>query len=167
MRRSVAGESGSAADFFRQPGGDLGRRMGRAFDDAFAREGWPVALIGSDCPLIGLPHLESLFSTVEAGTDAVLLPVEDGGYFGLALAGPAPEAFVDIPWSTDTVLEDTIRALRRARRKVQVLPPLYDVDTGADLVRLASDLQGAAEIAPETARLLDELAPGNLAGVME
>jgi glycosyltransferase A (GT-A) superfamily protein (DUF2064 family) len=85
----------------------------------------------------------------------------------LGLAGPAPAAFVDIPWSTDSVTEDTVRALRRARREVQVLPPLYDVDTGADLVRLAGDLQGAPKMAPETARILDGLAPGNLAEVME
>jgi rSAM/selenodomain-associated transferase 1 len=154
---AIQGRNAPAMEYFRQSDRDLGERMGLAFDDAFARQRPPVALIGTDCPLIGLRHIENLFAAVETGADAALIPVDDGGYVGLALARPAPEAFAGIPWSTPAVLETTVGALRGAGRTVQVLAPLYDVDTPEDLARLARDLRADPARATETARVVREL----------
>jgi rSAM/selenodomain-associated transferase 1 len=143
--------------FHRQPEGELGHRLSRAFDEAFTAGGQPVVVIGTDCPLLGPTHLEDLFSAVEADADAALIPTRDGGYAALALAEPAPEAFTGIPWSTETVLELTLQALRTAGRTVLLLPTLYDVDTGADLTQLTEDLRTDPSAAPETAHVLHEL----------
>jgi rSAM/selenodomain-associated transferase 1 len=145
---------GEDAPIHFQPEGDLGRKMRDAFADAFSRGGRPVAIVGTDCPLLGPTHLESLFSALEPGFDAALLPVEDGGYVGLALTRFAPEPFEGIPWSTGRVLEATLAALRSAGRRVRVLPRLYDVDTASDLERLTRDLRADPARAPETARVL-------------
>jgi len=155
---SIRELAGAHVPLYSQPEGDLGRKMGAAFEDAFARGGGPVAVVGTDCPLLRPADLENLFSAVESGCDVSILPVEDGGYFGLALRRFVPEPFEAIPWSTGQVLEATLAALRRAGRTVRVLPQLYDVDTAADLERLAGDLAADPARAPETARVLLALA---------
>jgi ABC-type Fe3+-hydroxamate transport system substrate-binding protein len=93
----------------------------------------------------------ALWEALGRGADAAVIPAQDGGYAALALAGPAPEAFEDIPWSTDKTLEVTLRRLRGAGRRVELLAPLRDVDDLGDLQWLAGELAGRPQAAPATA----------------
>ncbi len=57
----------------------------------------------------------------------------------IALHEPHPELFREIPWSTDRVFETTISIARRHGLSVTLLPEWYDVDSVADLRRVAGD----------------------------
>lgn len=140
-----------------QKGSHLGERLSDAFEGAFCAGFGPVAVIGTDCPLMGPEHLQELYSQVQAEPDACLIPAEDGGYVALGLARPCPEAFARIPWSTGSVLDATVAALTGAGRVVKRLSPLYDVDNFTDIERLYQDLRSDPARAPATAALLREL----------
>ena len=141
----------------RQPPGSLGDRLETAFADAFATSSGPVGVVGSDCPHCDADQLQSLFTALADGADAVLLPAEDGGYAGLAIGAPVPNLFRDIPWSTAEVAGATMERLRHSGRKVSVLPAVFDVDTEAELKRLARLLRDHPGLAPHTSAALAEI----------
>ncbi|GAB4260256.1 MAG: TIGR04282 family arsenosugar biosynthesis glycosyltransferase [Deferrisomatales bacterium] len=149
---------------YRQGAGDLGERLARAFRSAFHRGGGPVAVVGTDCPLLEAAHLHELFDALAQGAEASVLPAEDGGYAALGLAAPCPAVFRDIPWSTASVLAHTLDVLEGEGRRVQVLPAVYDVDDRRDLERLTRDLAARPGRAPSTARTLTRLAAAPPAG---
>src|SRR5437763_10504937 len=60
----------------RQPDGDLGARMLAALDAARG----PAIVIGTDCPALQPAHLRAAAAALTGGVDAVVVPVEDGGY---------------------------------------------------------------------------------------
>ncbi|MDF1555495.1 MAG: TIGR04282 family arsenosugar biosynthesis glycosyltransferase [Deferrisomatales bacterium] len=139
-----------------QPPGTLGERLEAAFGDAFARSPGPVGVIGSDCPHCDTGQLQALFAPLSDGADAVLLPAADGGYAGLAVRTPVPDLFHGIPWSSAAVAAATLGRLRGSGRRVSVLPPMFDVDTAAELAQLARLLREHPERAPHTSRVLAE-----------
>ena len=146
-----------------QRGADLGERERAAFADLFAAGFRKVVMVGSDLPTLPAGHVRRALEQVAPGT-AVLGPSEDGGYYLLALAAPAPGAqvpdlFTGIRWSTAEALDDTLAAARRAGLRVALVPRWRDVDDAAGLARLRADLQAPAgrARAPETARVLGEL----------
>jgi hypothetical protein len=60
-----------------------------------------------------------------------------------------------MPWSTDRVIPETEARVRRMGLTLSYLPEWHDVDTGADLNRLARELTGVARSdnrAPRTTR---------------
>ncbi|MHC4396366.1 MAG: TIGR04282 family arsenosugar biosynthesis glycosyltransferase [Planctomycetota bacterium] len=120
-----------------QLGKDLGERMKnafqRTFDDNFAR----AIIIGSDSPDLPVDYI-NLALLALLTYDAVIGPAEDGGYYliGYRRTGFLPEAFDGIIWSGESVCEQTIRILRRHKRRVSLLPQWYDVDTPTDLKSL-------------------------------
>jgi hypothetical protein len=65
--------------------------------------------------------------------DVVLGPATDGGYWLIGLRRPAPALFSDIPWSTDSVIEQTRDRARSLGLSVHSLEPLPDVDRPEDL----------------------------------
>ena len=124
-----------------QQGDDLGARMRYALAEALARGDVPI-LVGTDCPAIDAAYLASASAALEAG-DAVLGPVEDGGYALVGLARDV-DAFSGIAWSTPTVMADTRAALARADVRWTELPALWDVDTVEDLARWRAPAARAA-----------------------
>jgi glycosyltransferase A (GT-A) superfamily protein (DUF2064 family) len=70
--------------------------------------------------------------------ESVLGPAEDGGYVLLGLRKPQPEIFVDMPWGTSQVLNET---MVRLKGEVKSLSTLWDVDRGEDLIRLRDAAQ--------------------------
>jgi uncharacterized protein len=122
-----------------QAEGDLGRRMERALAGALA-SGAPAAVLASDVPGLGPRHLAEAFGVLAAGdADLVLGPSPDGGYYLLALAaGPPPELFRGIRWSSDAVLSATRSAAERLGLRVHQLEPLVDVDRVEDLGTLGA-----------------------------
>ncbi len=118
-----------------QPPGDLGERMLAAFQDHLARGG-PAILIGTDCPGLGPAHLHAARDALAGGSDAVLVPAEDGGYALLGLYRVHPRVFEGVPWGTSSVLAETRARLRSLRLATRELPPLRDVDRPEDLTWL-------------------------------
>lgn len=122
----------------RQPGGDLGARMATAFDHGVS------VLVGCDIPALAAGHVDAALGLL-AEADVVLTPTEDGGYCLIAMNAPHARLFEAIPWGTDQVLAATLAAAsgssgNNARPagnalSVRLLPPLWDVDNGADLAR--------------------------------
>lgn len=115
--------------------GDLGARMARAIEAAFAAGASRVVLIGTDCPGLASEHLILAFAALESA-DVVLGPAKDGGYWLIGTRVRAPTLFADMPWSTPDVLALTRRRAREAGWSLTHLDTLADVDTPADLETL-------------------------------
>ncbi len=111
-----------------QGGGDLGRRLQAAFAEAFAAGAQRVVIIGSDCPEVNAGDIQEAWRELRK-FDVVVGPAVDGGYWLIGLRQPSPELFEDMAWSSETVLAETMQRARAARRSIQVLRILTDVDT--------------------------------------
>lgn len=118
----------------RQCEGDIGARMAHALRAATADN--PLLLVGTDCPARTAADLLAAIEALDSGCDAVLGPVEDGGYSLIGLARFEAQVFAGIVWSTDQVLAQTLARLRRHEFRVRMLPALWDVDRPDDLTRL-------------------------------
>ncbi|MHB8532883.1 MAG: TIGR04282 family arsenosugar biosynthesis glycosyltransferase [Solirubrobacteraceae bacterium] len=124
-----------------QQSGDLGARLRSAAQLVFRRGGGPLAVIGTDAPELGAPHLREADRALAAGHDASLVPTFDGGYALIALARPIPAAF-DLPpaaWGGPDVLALTVGALQAAGHSCALLEPVRDLDTPSDAARVAAD----------------------------
>lgn len=118
-----------------QQGADIGERMAHAFDYAL-HDATPALLIGSDCAALAPPYLRAAATLLADGSDAVLGPAEDGGYFLIGMRRACPALFAGISWSTATVAQQTRARLQAAGLRWQELPPIWDVDEPGDLARL-------------------------------
>jgi uncharacterized protein len=122
-----------------QGSGDLGARMERAFDQAFASGGERVVLIGSDCPGLSQKDIEEAWNAL--GTkELVAGPSLDGGYWLIGLREPKPALFQDIPWSTERVLGETLKRAREQGMAIHLLRMLTDVDTEKEWIEFLKDL---------------------------
>lgn len=137
-----------------QPEGDLGVRMGAAFDRGLA-EAERVVIIGSDAPTLPFSTIVAAFNGLEHA-ELVLGPSNDGGYFAIGATAESP-SFDGVRWSTEFTYRDT-RAVN-ASREIGALPPWYDVDDEADLQTLRAHLSTSPTAAPATAAALRELMP--------
>ena len=124
-----------------QRGDDLGARLRFATGDVFEEHAGPLAVVGTDAPLLGPAHFRAAAEELRRGADAALVPALDGGYALIALARPAPQAF-SLPagaWGGADVLALTLNALRRDGRSCAVLAPVRDLDTADDALALFAD----------------------------
>jgi rSAM/selenodomain-associated transferase 1 len=136
-----------------QPAGDLGERLGVAFDEGL-RHYERVVVIGSDMPTLPFSLVVAAFDALDAA-DITLAPANDGGYTLIGATGPRRPSFDGVRWSTPTAFVDTVRANRT--REVAVLPPWYDVDDENDLDVLRAHLSVRPSAAPATRRCLSRL----------
>lgn len=111
--------------------GDLGDRLARAVDAAFADGARRVVIIGSDCVEFEAEDIKAAFREL-AQFDVVIGPAVDGGYWLLGLRAPQPELFSGVAWSTDQVLAQTLQSAKQLGLRIQLLQILNDVDTEAD-----------------------------------
>lgn len=114
----------------RQPDGDLGTRMLAAMADSER----PTLVIGADCPALTPAHLRDAAAALSEA-DVVLIPAEDGGYVLIGGRTAQPQLFSGIAWSTSTVLHETRAGISALGLTAAELPPLWDLDTEADLAR--------------------------------
>ena len=112
--------------------GDLGARMLAAI----AATNGPALVIGTDCPALTAAHLQQAADVLRNGSDAVVLPADDGGYVLLGMSEPQPALFSDMRWSTPAVMDETRRRLRERGLTWQEPVTLWDVDVPEDLARL-------------------------------
>lgn len=111
--------------------GDIGQRMSSAINAALQHAEHTV-LIGADCPELTANDLETAFEFLQQGTDVVLGPAADGGYYLIGMSNHHACLFEGIPWSTHRVLAATERHLRKQGLGWHSLPVRRDVDTAAD-----------------------------------
>lgn len=119
-----------------QVGGGLGDRLA----DAFRKCGGPALLIGMDTPQVSPDLLaDGLERLGRPGTDAVLGPCPDGGYWAIGFSRPHPGAFEGVPMSTGSTGEIQLERLRELGLEVDLLKTLADVDHFADAARVAAE----------------------------
>lgn len=124
-----------------QRGDSLGERIAAAHADAAALfPGAVTVQIGMDTPQLDADLLDDALRRVESGAAAALGPALDGGWWALSLADPRHAGLItDVPTSTDDTGRLTLEALRTGLGDdaVAELPPLSDVDTADDAVRVS------------------------------
>ncbi len=136
--------------------GDLGQRMARFFERAFASGRSRVVLIGSDSPTVPSSYVDQAFDALEHHA-VVLGPSEDGGYYLVGARGDrVPPIFFDMHWSTEQVLPQTIARLQRHNIQYALMPTWYDVDSAADLRRLYDELTQSTAKDPVWIALRDQ-----------
>ena len=91
-----------------------------------------VVVIGTDAPMVGADTVHRALEALDSA-DVVLGPATDGGYYLMGLRAPSPALFTDIPWSTETVLRDTVARARESGARVTYLELESDIDTADDL----------------------------------
>lgn len=121
--------------------GDLGTRLARAMESAFAQGAKRVVVIGSDCPHVTTQDIADAWAAL-AGHDVALGPATDGGYWLIGLREPQPVLFTNIDWSTEKVLAQTLARADAAGLSVKLLRELADVDTPEDWRRFESRTMG-------------------------
>lgn len=144
-----------------QRGASLGERMDLMLNDALRCGAQAAVLVGSDLPTLPAELIERSFVELEAGADLVLGPADDGGYYLVGVRKPQPRLLREVPLSTPTVLADTLQLAEALALRVALLPGWYDIDTVADLRRLAAELaQAPPEATPQTRAFLARLELG-------
>jgi len=133
LLQSLARQSGAQLQV--QQGADLGERMAHAFAVSLQRAA-QVLLIGTDCPALTARHLQQAAAVLRAGSDAVLVPAEDGGYALIGLKQNAARLFEDIAWGGPGVMAQTRARLRECGLRGHELETLWDVDRPQDFLRL-------------------------------
>lgn len=139
--------------------GDLGDRMERVLRRALDDGAGYAMIVGTDLPGLPMYNLEQARDALLSGTDAVLGPALDGGFYLIGLSCPPPRGLLaDLPWSRTDTLAHTKSRLEDAGLSLAWLDSWFDIDEPKDLERLALLLRcGGIAPAPETARVLVEL----------
>jgi uncharacterized protein len=146
-----------------QQGEDLGARQARLISEVLALGHQAALVIGTDSPTLPRECLDEAVSLVMApDVDLVLGPTDDGGYYLIGLRAPCPALFEGMPWSTSAVLPRTLDRAQRLGLRVACLPAWFDVDTKADLERLAAELAVTPGLLPRHTRdfLARRISPG-------
>lgn len=116
-----------------QRGDGLDERLAAAYDDGWALRPAPLLLVGMDTPQVTPALLTSATAALLShGTDAVLGPADDGGWWGLGLRRPDASLLRGVPMSTDRTGAAQHARLVSAGLQVSMLPVLTDVDTADD-----------------------------------
>lgn len=124
----------SQADFKKeiQSGTDLGKRMSNSFKRSFEKEGFDkVVIIGSDCAELTSEVIKKAFKELNSN-ELVIGPAEDGGYYLLGMRSYYPQVFEEISWSTNSVLDETIKNIEELKASFSKLKTMNDVDTIED-----------------------------------
>lgn len=138
----------------RQRGADLAQRMTWAVREAAATGSRRILLRGCDSPTLDGPAVNAALVALDE-YDLVLRPDCDGGYGLVGLRRPVAGLF-DHAMSTRSVLDDTLANAARSGLRAHVAEASFDVDSAADLARLAAACRdGAAPLCPRTVAFLD------------
>lgn len=133
-------------DVVAQVGGGLGERLAAAF----AAVEPPALVVGMDTPQVSALAIESAAEWLcSPGTDAVLGPALDGGYWTIGFDRAVPDAFEGVPMSTPDTAEQQMNRLCELDLSVRCLEPLRDIDRWEDALAVAEthpDLRTSAAV---------------------
>ena len=122
-----------------QSDGDLGDRMKQAFQSGFNQGCDRIVMIGTDCLAIDGALIDRAFSALNQ-IDVVFGPAVDGGYYLIGLRKQVLELFSNIPWSTASVLQDSLAIVNDLNLSYELLEILPDIDRPEDLQYLNIDI---------------------------
>jgi rSAM/selenodomain-associated transferase 1 len=105
--------------------GHLGEKMQAAFEWGFAQGYSKICIVGSDLMELQSTDLDQAFQELEAH-DVVFGPAQDGGFYLMGMTQLYKQAFLNKAWSTETVLEDTLKDLKGL--KYALLETKTDID---------------------------------------
>ena len=121
-----------------QRGDTLDQRLAFALSDAYAELAVPVLLVGMDTPQVTAAALDdAVGQLVRPGTDAVLGPAQDGGYWAIGVRRPRPGHVLGVPMSRADTGGRQLAALRAWGLRVQLLETMRDVDNAVDAAAVA------------------------------
>jgi rSAM/selenodomain-associated transferase 1 len=127
-----------------QRGEAFGERLSAATGDLLQLGFDSLCLIDSDSPTVPEKAFAQAVEFLARPEDSVVLgPSDDGGYYLIGLKKNHRRLFEAIDWSTERVLEQTIKAAREIGVPVHLLPTWYDVDDRGTLARLCRELFGS------------------------
>lgn len=115
-----------------QQGGGLGEKMSHAFDESFNQSYQQICLIGSDIYELTPSILKEAFRSLKHH-DLVIGPSSDGGYYLVGMNQFYGELFEGISWSTEQVLQETLKKARLLKLNIDLLPTLNDIDELEDI----------------------------------
>ena len=131
-------------------------RMENAFRKCFAMGYREVMVIGTDTPWMGAELVRRGFAELRSH-DVVIGPAEDGGYYLLGMRKMVPGIFRGIPWSTERVLELTLKAIASARLRGKLLRWDFDLDRPEDLRKAARMLKRRPRVATALAAAIGKV----------
>ncbi len=147
----IAVEAAASAPYFaavapgvmqvEQRGETLGERLDAVMCAGLDAGFTHVFALGSDSPDLPSGHLDAAFAALDrSGTDVVLGPSDDGGYYLIGWKQRWRRVVIDVTMSTSQVLADTLVIARELDAAVELAPTWYDVDEPRDLDRLRHSL---------------------------
>lgn len=139
-----------------QVGADLGQRMDHALTAAFTCGYAHALLVGTDIPNLAAQHYERAKALLQT-TDVVLGPTEDGGYYLVGAKRPVSALFVDVSWSTGSVLTQSLARAERVGLVVGLLDSERDLDTFDDVQAFLREETGKKTLSTRTANVLHTL----------
>jgi rSAM/selenodomain-associated transferase 1 len=116
-----------------QRGDGLADRLANATRDV----GEALVFVGMDTPQLTRALLLTALDAL-AGTDAVLGPTIDGGYWAIGLREPDPAVFDDVPMSTAGTASAQLARLEQLGLDTIELERLHDVDSFEDAAAVAA-----------------------------
>jgi rSAM/selenodomain-associated transferase 1 len=140
-----------------QADGDLGERLGSFFDWAQNRYRQTV-VIGTDSPTLPKYYVMAAVRTLES-LDFVLGPACDGGFYLIGMNRQLIRPFSGVSWGTSKVLREVVE--RIGGKKLELMPPWYDIDTIDDWNMLVGHVKALRRVGmdpgvPRLERLIDE-----------
>ena len=150
---------GRGVRMIRQRGDDLAERLYAICCDTAALGYERTIILGSDSPHVPAAAVTDALALLESA-DVALGPAEDGGYYlvGIRNQPTPPDIFTGVTMSTSAVLAETLERVAALGLSAQFIKTTFDVDTEADMIRLAHLLDASPTLAPHTHELLRELA---------
>lgn len=130
----------AGVDVVAQVPGDLATRLTAAWVEL----GGPGLQVGMDTPQVTAAELaEALATLATPGTDAVLGPATDGGWWAIGLRRAHPLAFRGIATSRPDTGARQLARLGRLGLRTVTLAERRDVDTAADALAAAALVPGS------------------------
>lgn len=120
---------------YAQQGDDLGMRMYHALAQALLRYNSAV-LVGCDCAGLTEDDLNQARQALFDNIDVVIGPSTDGGYYLVGMSQPYQELFTDMPWGSETVLQETLARIKQQGLAVTLIAEHTDIDSPEDLGQL-------------------------------
>lgn len=150
---------GHGKRMIRQRGEDLAERLYAICCDTAALGYERTIILGSDSPHAPAAAVTDALALLDKA-DVALGPAEDGGYYlvGIRNQPTPPDIFTGVTMSTSAVLAETLERVAALGLSAQFIKTTFDVDTEADMIRLAHLLDASPTLAPHTHELLRELA---------
>lgn len=145
---AIAALAPDGVEPFAQDGAHPGLRLAGAFAEAAARSGRPVALVGTEMPLLGDHHAWAAADDLRAGVDVTFGPATDGRYYLVAAPEPHPSLFaIDAEaWGGERVMALTLESVLGAGLSSGWLRSERHLTTPADAAALLADPLAPADV---------------------